>query len=71
VSIKGKLRLMLLYLPLLAGALSGVPMRPEDIEQLMDATNREEIVQVMPEDDEVGDETIREIRRMIASGGRE
>ena len=66
MSIKGKLRLILLYLPLLAGALSGVPMRPEDMEQLMDATNREEIVHVIPEDDEVGDETIREIRRMIA-----
>ena len=70
MSIKGKLRMIFMYLPLLAGALSGVPMRPEDIEQLMDATNREEIVQVMAEDDDIGDETIREIGQMIAAGKR-
>jgi len=34
VSIKHKLRMLLLYLPLLAGSLSGVPMRPEDMDQL-------------------------------------
>jgi len=34
---------VLLHLPLLAGALSGVPMRPEDMEKLMDTTNRVEM----------------------------
>lgn len=53
MSVKGKLRMLFLLLPLLAGALSGVPMRPEDIEKLMQM-NQEEIVCVMAEDDESG-----------------
>lgn len=50
MSIKGKLRMMFLYLPLLAGALSGVPMLPEDLEKLMNLTH-EEVVCVMPSED--------------------
>lgn len=47
MSIKHKLRMLLLCLPLLAGCLSGVPMRPEDIEKLMNSMNRERIECVM------------------------
>ena len=56
VSIKHKLRMIFLYLPLLAGALSGVPMRPEDMEKLMSSMNQEQIVYVIPADDDIGDE---------------
>lgn len=65
-SIKGKLRMLCLCLPLLAGALSGVPMRPEDMEKLNDALHRDTIVYVMP-DEEPEDETRAEIRRMMES----
>jgi len=44
--------MLLLYLPLLAGCLSGVPMRPEDIEELMDSMNRERVEYVMSEEEE-------------------
>ena len=65
-SIKGKLRMLCLCLPLLAGALSGVPMRAEDMEKLNDALHRDTIVYVMP-DEEPEDETRAEIRRMMES----
>jgi len=70
VSIKGKLRMIFLYLPLLAGALSGVPMRPEDMEKLMAAMNQQKIVYVIPKDEDNDDETVREIRKMVAATRR-
>ena len=67
MSIKGKLRMLFLYLPLLAGALSGVPMRPEDMEKLNDALHQDTIVCVM-EDDEPEDDDVRtRIREMVRS----
>jgi len=44
VSFKHRLRALLLCLPLLFGALGGVPMRPEEIENLMQTMNRQKIV---------------------------
>ena len=70
MSIKGKLRMIFLYLPLLAGALSGVPMRPEDMEKLMAAMNQQKIVYVIPKDEDNDDETVREIRKMVAATRR-
>lgn len=67
MSIKGKLRMLFLYLPLLAGALSGVPMRPEDMEKLNDAMHHDTIECVMPDDEPENDETRAIIRRMMAS----
>ena len=52
-------------LPLLAGSLSGVPMRPEDMDQLMEAMNQERIEYVIPDDSENGDETIKEIKKLV------
>ncbi len=63
---KHKLRMLFLGVALLVGAFSGVPMRPEDVEELMAATNREETVYVISEDEGNDDETIREIKKMIA-----
>ena len=68
MSIKHKLRMLLLYLPLLAGSLSGVPMRPEDMDQLMEAMNQERIEYVIPDDSENGDETIKEINKLVERG---
>jgi hypothetical protein len=65
VSIKRKLRMLLLYLPLLAGSLSGVPMRPEDTDQIMEALNEERIEYVVPDDSENGDDTIKEVKKVI------
>jgi hypothetical protein len=65
VLIKHKLRMLLLYLPLLAGSLSGVPMRPEDMDQIMEALNQERIEYVIPDDGENGDDTVKEVRKVI------
>ena len=54
-----------LPISLLAGSLSGVPMRPEDMDQLMDPINQERIEYVIPDDSENGDETIKEIKELV------
>lgn len=61
MSIKHKLRMLLLYLPLLAGSLSGVPMRPEDVEELMRSMNQEQVVHVIPDDSSNGDEPLEKL----------
>jgi len=65
VSIKRKLRMLLLYLPLLAGSMSGVPMRPEDMDQIMETMNQERIEYVIPDDSENDDDTIKQIKKVI------
>jgi len=65
VSLKLKLRMLLLYLPLLAGSLSGVPMRPEDMDQVMGALNQERIEYVIPDDSSNGDDTIKAVKEAI------
>ena len=57
--------MLLLYLSLLAGSLSGVPMRPEDMDQIMEALNQERIEYVIPDDSENGDDTIKEVKKVI------
>ncbi|HUO16428.1 MAG TPA: hypothetical protein VMX38_15690 [Verrucomicrobiae bacterium] len=44
MSIKHRLRTLLICLPLLFGSLGGMPMRPEEIEELMHAMNEQKIV---------------------------
>jgi hypothetical protein len=67
VSIKRKLRMLLLYLPLLAGSLIGVPMRPEDMDQIMETLNQERIEYVIPDESENGDDTVKEVKKVIAA----
>jgi len=55
VSIKTKLRTALLCLPLLLGAFSGMPMRPEEIEELMHSMNQQKVVVTVPDESENGD----------------
>ena len=65
MSIKHKLRMLLLYLALLAGSLSGLPMRPEDMGQLMEAMNQERIEYVIRQA-----QGLDAANRTRASGGR-
>ena len=52
MSIKGRLRTLVLCLPLLLGSISGVNMRPEEIENLMHSMNQQKIVVTIQEEDE-------------------
>ena len=47
MSLKKTLRKVLLFAFLQVGALSGVPMSPQQIEELMEVMNRVQIVQVV------------------------
>lgn len=55
---KHKLRTLFLCLALLAGNFGGVPMRPEEIEELMHRNQQPEIVYVIPDERERGDDTV-------------
>jgi hypothetical protein len=61
VSMKHKLRTLLLCLPLLVGSLIGAPMRPEEIEELMQSMNQQKIAYTIPDESENGDDTIRRL----------
>jgi hypothetical protein len=58
VSIKHRLRTLFLCLPLLLGALSGMAMRPEEIEELMHSMNQQKIVVTIDNESENGDEPL-------------
>jgi hypothetical protein len=52
MSLKGRLRTLALCLPLLLGSISGVQMRPEEIEDLMHSMNQQKIVVTVREENE-------------------
>jgi hypothetical protein len=52
---KSKLRSLLLCAALQFGVLAGVPMRPEQIEELMRQLSAPKLAQVLPTDEESGD----------------
>jgi hypothetical protein len=54
MSIKHRLRTLVLCLPLLLGSIAGMPMRPEEIEELMHSANQQKIVVTIPEENENG-----------------
>ena len=58
MSIKTKLRTALLCLPLLLGAFSGMPMRPEEVEELMHCMNQQKVVVTVSDESENGEGTI-------------
>jgi hypothetical protein len=58
VSIKRRLRNLLVCLPLLLGAFSGMPMRPEEIEELMHSMNRQRIEYTIPQESGDGKEPL-------------
>lgn len=55
MSIKRLLRTLLICLPLAAGSLAGVPMRPEQVEELMHNLNQPKVTVTIPDESENGD----------------
>jgi len=55
VSLRSRLRTVLLLAVLEFGALSGVPMPPEKIRALMDSMNRQKLAHTLPSEQEDGD----------------
>ena len=51
MSIKHRLRTLMLCVPLLLGAFAGMPMRPEEIQELLHSTNQQKIVHVIKEEE--------------------
>ncbi len=58
VSIKHLLRTLAVCLPLMIGSLSGVPMKPEEIEELMHNLNQPKLTITVPGESENGDDPI-------------
>ena len=56
MSWKKNLRVLVACLTLEAGVLFGMPMRPEQIEELMHQMNQPKLAHVLKEEDESGDD---------------
>jgi hypothetical protein len=56
MSVKKRLRTILMCAALELGVLSGVPMRPEEIRSLMNQLNQPKLAQVLPTDEQSGDD---------------
>ena len=56
MSMRHRLRTILLCLVLEMGALTGVPMRPEEIEELMHTMNQPKVAHTIPDEHEKGDD---------------
>ena len=54
MSLKDRLRKIALCITLEAGLIMGVPMRPEEIEELMHCMSQPEIVRTIPEESDAG-----------------
>jgi hypothetical protein len=75
MSIKRRLRTLLLCVPLLLGAFSGMPMRPEEIEELMHSMNQQKVMVTIDDEGENGDDTVPRLtlsrpQRVIPSSSR-
>jgi hypothetical protein len=60
--------MLLLYLLLLGSSLSGVPARPEDINELGEALNQEKIEYVIPDNSENEDDSIKKLKKLLEDG---
>ena len=58
MSIKHWLRTLVICFSLMFGMLGGVPMKPEEIEELMHSLNQPKITVTIPGESENGDEPI-------------
>ena len=56
MSVVKKLRVWALCIALQAGVLSGVPMRPDEIRDLLNRFNQPVVAHVLPSEDEHGDD---------------
>ena len=50
-----RLRVLLVCLPLEMGVLAGVPMRPDEIQELMNQMNQPKVAHVLPSENDEGD----------------
>jgi len=67
----GRASRVLLWVLLEFGALAGVPMRPEQIEDLMKMLGRPKVVEALPEDeDQGGSRRLRSAERARKNGRR-
>ena len=55
MSLKHLLRTLAVCLPLSLGSILGVPMKPEDIKELMERLNQPKVTVSIPDDSENGD----------------
>ena len=56
MSVRKKIRVLLVCLTLQVGVLAGVPMRPEEIEELMHGMNQPALAHVLPIAQDDGDD---------------
>lgn len=56
MSLASRLRVLLVCVALEVGVLSGVPMRPDEIQELMQQMNQPTVAHVLPTEDEGGDD---------------
>jgi hypothetical protein len=56
MSLAGRLRVWLVCAALEFGVLAGVPMRPDQIQELMNQMNQPTVAHALPADDEGGDD---------------
>ena len=55
MSLKDRLHVVMVCVVLQFGVLSGVPMRPDQIEELMKTMNQPKLAHVIPTEDDEGD----------------
>jgi hypothetical protein len=65
VSLKKRLRVVVVCAVLQLGVMVGVPMRPDEVEELMQQMNQPKVAHVLPTEDEDGDDQ-SEADRLIA-----
>jgi hypothetical protein len=56
MSLKSRLRVLAICLGLQMGVICGVPMRPEEVQELMHQINQPTLAHVLPTEDEGGDD---------------
>jgi hypothetical protein len=56
VSLVYKLRVFVLCVALEMGVLAGVPMRPDEIQELMNQMNRPKLAHALPSENDAGDD---------------
>ena len=63
MSLKKRLRTILVCVALEFGVLSGVPMRPDEIRALMDQINQPKVAQTLPASEQPGDDPPESVHR--------
>ena len=55
MSLRKRLRVLFLCATLQLGVLAGVPMRPDEIQELMNQINQPKLAHILPADEDEGD----------------